>query len=118
MNFGYGIKNYVLREEASLPSMGYNDVVQRMIAMKGREFLPWSKHGEMKGIRPTEDMKQLLLSRDEVKAAMAQMVKEKLEYNRGTLHIEVPEDKVYREIEATAIKSIDTIISNYNHRAL
>jgi hypothetical protein len=27
MNFGYGIKNYVLREEASLPSMGYNDVV-------------------------------------------------------------------------------------------
>lgn len=31
MNFGYGIKNYVLREEASLPSIGYNDVVQRMI---------------------------------------------------------------------------------------
>lgn len=27
MNFGYGIKNYVLREEASLPSIGYNDVV-------------------------------------------------------------------------------------------
>jgi hypothetical protein len=49
---------------------------------------------------------------------MAQMVKERLEYNRGTLHIEVPEDKVYREIEATAIKSLNTIASNYNHRAL
>ena len=49
---------------------------------------------------------------------MAQMVRERLEYNRGTLHIEVPEDKVYREIEATAIKSLKTIASNYNHRAL
>ncbi len=27
MNLGYGIKNYVLKEEASLPSIGYNDVV-------------------------------------------------------------------------------------------
>jgi predicted RNA-binding protein len=31
MNLGYGIKHYVLKEEASLPSIGYNDVVQRMI---------------------------------------------------------------------------------------
>lgn len=27
MNLGYGIKYYILREEASMPSMGYNDVV-------------------------------------------------------------------------------------------
>ena len=27
MNMGYGIKYYILREEASMPSMGYNDVV-------------------------------------------------------------------------------------------
>jgi hypothetical protein len=46
------------------------------------------------------------------------MVRERLEYNRGTLHIEVPEDKVYREIEAKAIKDINIIISNYNHTAL
>jgi len=45
MNLGYGIKNYILKEEASLPSIGYNDVVQRMVALKGREFLPWSKQG-------------------------------------------------------------------------
>ena len=24
MNLGYGIKNYILKEEASLPSIGYN----------------------------------------------------------------------------------------------
>jgi len=41
-------------------------------------------------------MKKLILSRHEVKEAIAQLVKEKLEYNRGTLHIEVPEDKIYR----------------------
>ena len=28
------------------------------------------------------------------------------------------EDKIYREVEKTAIASLDTIMSNYNHRAL
>ena len=32
--------------------------------------------------------------------------------------MDVAEDKVYREVEKVAIKNIDTIISNYNHRAL
>jgi len=27
MNFGYGIKNYILKEESAIPSLGYNDVV-------------------------------------------------------------------------------------------
>lgn len=89
-----------------------------MIAMRGREFLPWSKQGLMTGVRPTEEMRRLILSQTSVKEAMAAMVKQRLDYNRGTLHIEVPEDKVYREIEAKAIKDINIIISNYNHRAL
>lgn len=118
MNFGYGIKNYILKEEAALPSAGYNDVVQRMVQMKGREFLPWSKQGKPLPVRDNDEMKKLLLSRHQVKEAMAQLVRDKLEYNRGTLHIEVPEDKVYREVEAIAIKDIDTIISKYSHRAL
>lgn len=44
MNLGYGIKNYILQEEAVMPSMGYNDVVQRMVRSKG-QLLPWSKMG-------------------------------------------------------------------------
>ena len=27
MNFAYGIKRFILKEEAELPSVGYNDVV-------------------------------------------------------------------------------------------
>lgn len=69
-------------------------------------------------MRPADELKKIILNRPSVKEAMAQMVRERLEYNRGTLHIEVPEDKVYREIEAIAIKSLKTIASNYNHRAL
>lgn len=41
-------------------------------------------------------MRKIILSRSDVKEAIAQLVKEQLEYNRGTLHIEVPEDNVYR----------------------
>jgi hypothetical protein len=118
MNLGYGIKNYVLREEASLPSIGYSDVVQTMKDLGVREFLPWHKQGIISNVRAADELRKIILNRPSVKEAMAQMVKERLEYNRGTLHIEVPEDKVYREIEATAIKSLNTIASNYNHRAL
>lgn len=49
---------------------------------------------------------------------MAQLVKEKLAHYKGQLLIDVPEDKVYREVEAVAINNIETIISNYSHRAL
>jgi len=27
MNFAYGIKRFILKEEAELPSVGYNDVI-------------------------------------------------------------------------------------------
>jgi len=30
MNFAYGIKRFILKEEAELPSVGYNDVVTLM----------------------------------------------------------------------------------------
>lgn len=45
MNVGYGIKCYILKEECSLPSVGYNDVVQRMVDLKSYDLLPWSKQG-------------------------------------------------------------------------
>ena len=41
-NFGYGIKCYILKEEASLPSIGYNDMVTRMVRLGGRDLLPWN----------------------------------------------------------------------------
>ena len=52
MNMGYGIKHYILKEEASLPSIGYNDVVQKMIQNNSREWLPWSKAGLPLQVKP------------------------------------------------------------------
>jgi len=45
MNLAYGVKNYILKEEAAMPSMGYNDVVMRMIRKRGADLLPWSTQG-------------------------------------------------------------------------
>jgi len=49
---------------------------------------------------------------------MAKLVKVKLEYYRGTLHLDTSEDKVYSEVEAKAVADIDTIVSDYSHKVL
>lgn len=41
MNFAYGLKRFILKEEAELPSMGYNDVVTLMKSKFGENVLPW-----------------------------------------------------------------------------
>jgi len=46
MNCAYGLKNYILHEEAALPSKGYNDVVKRMINRGVSDLLPWSVTGQ------------------------------------------------------------------------
>jgi len=43
INFVFEIKNYILKEEPFLPSMGSNDVVIRMVNKQGKDFLRWSK---------------------------------------------------------------------------
>jgi len=67
MNMGYGINHYILKEEASLPSIGYNDVVQRMIQNSAREWLPWSKAGLPLQVKPQEEVKKMLLGKESVK---------------------------------------------------
>ena len=32
MNWAYGIKRFILKEEAELPSVGYNDVISVIIS--------------------------------------------------------------------------------------
>lgn len=118
MNLAYGIKNYILKEEASMPSMGYNDVVMRMISKKGRDLLPWSIQGQPAAVRSREEIANLILNKEVVKAEIAALVQKKLEYYRGKLHLDVTEDKVYREVQKQAMTDINTIASNYNHGAL
>jgi len=63
-------------------------------------------------------MRKLILSKDSVKEAVAAIVKEKLLYYRHTLQLDIDENKIYLDVEKQAIKSLDTIMSNYNHRVL
>jgi len=119
MNFGYGIKHFILKEEAALPSMGYNDVVQRMNqqnTMVG--WLPYVKTGRPIRGRNHPDMIKMILNKESVKEEMASLVSKRLEYYRGTMHLDTTEDQVYREVEKSANDSLNTIISDYSHKAL
>lgn len=69
-------------------------------------------------MRSKEEMTKLIMGKEWVKNEIAALVSQKLAYYRGQLHLDVTEDKVYREVEQTALTNIDTIISNYNHTAL
>jgi hypothetical protein len=81
--------------------------------------MPWS---QIKGLpiktRSREDMCRLILGRPTVQAEIAKLVAVKLEYYRGTLHIDTSEDKVFHEVEAKAQADIDTICSDYSHKVL
>jgi glycerol-3-phosphate O-acyltransferase len=69
-------------------------------------------------VRSREEMTSLIMANNTVKQEIAALVKSKLEHYRGQLHIDVTEDKVYREVVKGAIKDINTIASNYSHTAL
>ena len=89
-----------------------------MIALGGRELLQWSRQGLPLQVRSHDDIKKLIFAREDVKDAIAQLVKKKLNHYSNVLLLDVPEEKVYREVEKIAINNIETIISNYNHKAL
>ena len=111
MNLGYGIKMYQLKEEAAIPSLGYNDAVTHM----GKR---WNNPGKRLKIKSRDEIRQIILSKESVKQAMAAKVKVKLDYYRGTMHLNIDEDAVYREVENEAIQDINTLAANYSHKAL
>lgn len=58
MNHAYGIKRFVLKEEAELPSVGYNDVITLMSNKHGENYLPYYGRGKpVVGVRPPEELK-------------------------------------------------------------
>jgi hypothetical protein len=44
MNFAYGIKRFILKEEAELPSVGYNDVITVILFKLNKFCLVNGKH--------------------------------------------------------------------------
>jgi len=83
-NFGYGIKHYILHEQAVVPSLGYGDAVMKM--ERSRSYWPFGTAGKaILNVKSVEEMKKILLATESVKEAMAQIVAEKLKFYQGTL---------------------------------
>ena len=96
MNHAYGVKHYVLKEEAVLPSIGYHDTLIPIKSFGISDHSPWNKKVNWNMItRPTDDMKRLVLETDSVKEAIGEIVAKKLNYYRNTLQLEVDENKIY-----------------------
>ena len=43
MNHAYGVKHFVLKEEAALPSIGYNDSLVRISSFTFADWAPWTQ---------------------------------------------------------------------------
>jgi len=67
MNHAYGIKKFILKEEAELPSVGYNDVVTYMSRRHGENFLPFYTLGRPMKVKTPEEVKKHLLNAPEVR---------------------------------------------------
>jgi hypothetical protein len=61
MNYAYGIKRYILKEEAELPSVGYNDIITYMGSKHGENYLPFYSRGKELKVRSQDEMKTLIL---------------------------------------------------------
>lgn len=78
-NYAYGIKHFILHEEAAVPSQGYGDAVIRM--EKARGWFNFSQPGKpLMNLRSADEMKKIILNTESVKEAMAQIVGEKLKF--------------------------------------
>ena len=96
MNHAYGVKHYVLKEEAVLPSIGYNDSLVRIANFSVVDMVPWTKKvlWNMQ-TRNIKDMQQMILETNSVKEAIGTIVADKLAYYKNTLQLDVDENKIY-----------------------
>ena len=119
MNHAYGVKHFVLKEEAALPSIGYNDSLVRISSFTIADMVPWSQKclWNMQ-VRKVKDMQQMVLETDSVKEAIGAIVADKLAYYKNTLQLDVDENKIYQEVKNDARKSLNVIMANYQPNAL
>lgn len=114
MNHAYGVKHYVLKEEASLPSLGYNDSLVRIASFSVADLAPWTKKVNWNmQTRNVKEMQQMVLDTESVKEALGVIVAEKLNYYKNTLQLDVDENKIYQEVRNDAQKSLNVIMANY-----
>lgn len=118
MDYAYGIKRFILKEEAEMPSVGYNDVITYMGSKHGENYLPWYSRGKELKVRSIDEMKSIILGSDDVKLAIANLARERTKKYEGHLQAKPMEDKIYGEIYKEASKVIERIASTYNHKTL
>ena len=119
MNHAYGVKHYVLKEEAVLPSIGYNDSLVRIKAFSFVDWAPWSpKHNWTLDKRDLKEMQRMILETDSVKEAIGNIVADKLAYYKNTLQLDVDENKIYQEVRQEALKSLNVVMADYQPYAL
>jgi len=114
MNHAYGVKHYLLKEEAVIPSMGYGDALVHVGAFSIVDWAPWTEKviWDM-NTRPVTDMQRMVLETDSVKEAMAEIVAKKLAYYKNTLNLEVDEHKIYSDVRKEAVDSMKVIMADY-----
>lgn len=96
MNHAYGVKHYVLKEEAVIPSLGYGDALVHLKQFGVRDWAPWTeKVNWYMNTRSHEDMKRMVLETNSVKEAIGEIVASKLAYYKNTLNFSVDENKIY-----------------------
>lgn len=99
MNHAYGIKRFILKEEAEMPSVGYSDVVTFMSNQHGENYVPWMSRGKELKVRTTEEIKNMILANHEVKEVMAAMVRERAKkLIADQFNVMPEEDKIYKQI--------------------
>lgn len=114
MNHAYGVKRYVLNEEAALPSAGYNDSLVPIKKFTLLDWAPWSKKFNWNmEVRPTAEIKKLVLETPAVSEAMATIVATKLDYYKNSLKLDVDENKIYQEVYKEASQSLWVIMANF-----
>lgn len=69
-------------------------------------------------VRKPDEMVNLILNSPPVKTEIAKLVKKKLDYYTQTLHHNIDETKVYKEVFAQAKANIERIASRYEHKAV
>mmetsp|Transcript_16686 Transcript_16686/g.11836 ORF Transcript_16686/g.11836 Transcript_16686/m.11836 type:complete len:189 (+) Transcript_16686:1479-2045(+) len=69
-------------------------------------------------VRKPDEMVDLILSSEPVKVEIAKLVKKRLDYYTQTLHHNIDETKVYKEVFSQAKGNIERIASRYNHKAI
>jgi hypothetical protein len=118
MNFAYGIKRFILKEEAELPSVGYNDVISLMSNKHGENFIPYYTRGKPVQVRSIDELKRLILNSDDVRDVVAQVVRERTEQYKHHFNLLPNEELIYKEVTKEATKVIERIMSTYNHGTL